>query len=1259
MILFDCYFFGILGIQTTSYLPFKTTYFMWRFKYAYFWLIGATFCCFLLARYVDSQYDNKKHLEEYVEAICDHIKTQEAVIERALTDTTFLKITKKGTDAFYPKSFSEQNHPLNLCIYQNGELIFWSQSMAFPSPEILSELSSTPVIFRQLSNGYFRIAKHVIPDMPLEDNFAVSFIPVKWSYPASLEKIQNRFEPISKNIPGDILIHSSPPSISETNPSLFEVKDSAGTVLCYLQQSKNAPNRVHYVSLFFYLLAFCFLGLILNKIALQLNSTNKAWLGPSFLLFTVFGLRYWSLLSNWTGELRQFEVFQNSFETTSMSIGDVLINIILLLWIIIFIHRHSKAKANSGDLPTNIRFLLSTLNYLAVILALLLLISMLKSLVLNSNVPFDFKNVFNLEPYSVVAVSSIILLLFSQFIFSHRMMLSVREFKLPFFKRVVSLLLATLIALPIIYFIDLKLDLVISILIAFIFILTYDIFADYTHPGLVWMVVWVIFFAVFSSGLLNKYNFDKAALEQVRIAKSIAEENDPYFEEALLNLNDNLKVSLQEELQDNQLPVKEIVEQEILKENYIYKNYTHTIYNPLEYDSITLVDFRLNLAERLAIANPIENAENLYFYSDSKGYFSYILNYSDNRIAPIVLEFRKAGQRIPTVYSELLSSKNYKGINGISKYDYAIQKGGKTAESNGVSLNKLLNALKNPPPPGKHVRKSDKSSYDFFYNHDDNTFVYLSRKKNGYLHPVSLFSYIFGLLILTVLVFAVINVKLKILPNNLNFNLGETTSLKNKIQFSTIMLTLMSFVIIAIISVLFLRNNWVDYHDNRLKRKVRSVQRDSEEWLRYMNNSIDSIKTRVPRLAVTHSIDVNLFNLKGELINASQEDIYSRGILPPRMNANAFFEFKTSPYKDFYQIDEKISAEVYTTAFVPLKDENGARLAYISVPYYSKQGSLEDEISDFMGNLLNVYVFLLLLAGIISVSMANSITKPLTAIGEKLQEVKLGKPNTPLDWETKDEVGTLISEYNKMIKKLDDSANLLAKSEREGAWREMAKQVAHEIKNPLTPMKLSIQYLKHAFQSNPDNIEPLMQRVSNTLIEQIDNLAHIANEFSNFAKMPRANNEEFVVNDLVESVHDLFKEVKDAEVSLILPPKNYTVFADRKQLMRVLNNLIKNAVEAIPEEKDGAIEVSLYEQDAMAIIKVSDNGVGIPEEMKKKVFVPNFTTKNSGTGLGLAISKNIIESVNGKIYYETEPNKGTDFFVELPIESIGELEAVS
>jgi len=243
-----------------------------------------------------------------------------------------------------------------------------------------------------------------------------------------------------------------------------------------------------------------------------------------------------------------------------------------------------------------------------------------------------------------------------------------------------------------------------------------------------------------------------------------------------------------------------------------------------------------------------------------------------------------------------------------------------------------------------------------------------------------------------------------------------------------------------------------------------------------------------------------------------------------------------------------------------------------------------------------------------------------------------------------------------MIQKLEDSAEQLSQSAQEGAWREMAKQVAHEIKNPLTPMKLSIQYLQHAFKSNPDDIEPLLKRVSKTMIEQIDNLASIATEFSNFAKMPRAENQQTILNDLVGSVFDLFsKEGIDMDLKLDLPKEQFFVFADKNHLMRVLNNLIKNAIQAIPDNRRGNVNVQLYKKEDMAVIKVTDNGTGISNDKRGKVFVPNFTTKSSGTGLGLAISKNIIESVNGKIWFDTEENVGTDFYVELPLVEVVEL----
>ena len=214
----------------------------------------------------------------------------------------------------------------------------------------------------------------------------------------------------------------------------------------------------------------------------------------------------------------------------------------------------------------------------------------------------------------------------------------------------------------------------------------------------------------------------------------------------------------------------------------------------------------------------------------------------------------------------------------------------------------------------------------------------------------------------------------------------------------------------------------------------------------------------------------------------------------------------------------------------------------------------------------------------------------------------------------------------------------------------MAKQVAHEIKNPLTPMKLSIQYLQHALRSDPGRAVEMISRVSKTLIEQIDGLARIATEFSNFAKMPKAQNEQLNLNEAVSSVYNLFTEHQEQgeDIRLMLPDEPLTAFTDKEQLARVLTNLIKNAQQAIPEGRRGEITIQLYRQNGAVVIKVSDNGTGIPEEIQPKVFQPNFTTKSSGMGLGLAMCKGIVEAAGGRLYFETQADKGTDFFIELP-----------
>ncbi len=325
-------------------------------------------------------------------------------------------------------------------------------------------------------------------------------------------------------------------------------------------------------------------------------------------------------------------------------------------------------------------------------------------------------------------------------------------------------------------------------------------------------------------------------------------------------------------------------------------------------------------------------------------------------------------------------------------------------------------------------------------------------------------------------------------------------------------------------------------------------------------------------------------------------------------------------------------------------------IGLLSAAYYQRSSSpeLQEETRLFISALLNLYVFLLLVAAAAALYVSNSITKPLSEIGQKLAGIKLGK-NEPISWKNKDELGELIGAYNRMLETLEESTERLKLSEREGAWREMARQVAHEIKNPLTPMKLSVQHLLRAYQTQPENAQALLQRVSQTLIEQIDVLSGIASEFSNFAKMPEPQCERLEINDLLRSVYTLFATQENLNVAfeLDLPEKLLFVFADRNQLTRVFTNLVKNAIQAIPDDRKGQVSIRLSESGADALICVEDNGAGIPKTVYERVFSPYFTTKSSGTGLGLAMCKNMIEAMNGHIWFESEAGEGTRFFVNL------------
>jgi nitrogen fixation/metabolism regulation signal transduction histidine kinase len=280
--------------------------------------------------------------------------------------------------------------------------------------------------------------------------------------------------------------------------------------------------------------------------------------------------------------------------------------------------------------------------------------------------------------------------------------------------------------------------------------------------------------------------------------------------------------------------------------------------------------------------------------------------------------------------------------------------------------------------------------------------------------------------------------------------------------------------------------------------------------------------------------------------------------------------------------------------------------------------------------------------------LSSFITKSIKTISDKITETQLNKKNEKIELETSSrEIGLLVEAYNNMVDKLEESAVKLAQSEREQAWREMAKQIAHEVKNPLTPMRLTVQSFQRKFDENDPNIKQKLDDYTNTLLQQIDIMSSVANAFSNFASMPAQQNELINVVEVIRLGLEIFNE---SYIHFETTEKEIFTLMDRTQLIRIITNLVKNATQAITDENQNPkVLISVYKDDANVIIQVNDNGVGISDENKTHVFEPKFTTKNSGMGLGLGIIKKIIENYHGTITFESAYNIGTTFTVSFPI----------
>ena len=1137
-------------------------------------------------------------------------------------------------------------------VIRNYEVVFWNTNEVSPS-DAGSPVDNEMRMIRT-PNGLYASFSTTKDSLRF-----VGFFPVLRFFSVNNEYLTTSVNPK--------LTLSSHTEISEVSmPGSVVVNDSNGIPLFYIVHH---DEEYHEANLF--AVSLFFLGLIL------LLSCLDTWCGIiplrwHWLRWLFLGGAFWMLLaflihdSNLPDGLSHWNIFDpNIYASAGLadSLGSLFLICMSLLGLAIIIYR----KIPLGKWNKIWRYPLSFFSLSILFAVCTLIVAVIMSLVADSSIVLDVFNPNNPDVPSIIAMSCAVMLAVGFFFLVQKVIQTISQSGIPF----LHFVLLALGGSASVYFV-----------------------ARFSVPGFswIWIAVWVLSFLIifFYSLKLNLRitRFLELFASMVIMAASIAVlfnfygiEKEKNFRLAyahkLVYERDNLTEYLFTEMQ-RQLPRDAMLADYFISKNirrsalvdHLLRSYFRGSFNRY---TITFLTFdekgnpyknksEGSLSEfenKLQLDCQDVMSDFLYFYSDPGGTYNYVAKTPIIRqqrlVGTLVIEFRSKIFAQANVYPELLLETKDKLPAGTNRYSYAVYKSNRLVNHSGPfdyvyenAYDQIVDSLKT------ESYSFSAGEFNHLIYHPSETYtVIVSRKNPGFSEFISYFSFVFAVLFALVISLVGFHSVRKIFISKPFRNPFNHAPLRNIIQFNFVLVIVSAVVFIGVITGIFFEKQFKQNSYENLQEKLEAF----DESLNYMmvhpqagmklSEIINQAATNVSDI---EDVDVNFYDLKGQLITSSQSSIFERGLISNYMNPAAFAKLNSGGL-DRVLLNETIGKLSYLSAYSTVHESTGSPLMYINIPYFNTRKYMDEELGFFYAALLNIAVFALIIGGILAPFISNRIISKLSQIGQRFREVNLGRKNEPIEWHSNDEVGTLVKEFNKMILKLEKSAGQLAQSERESAWREMAKQVAHEIKNPLTPMKLSIQHLQRAQNESGERAKEIAERVSQTLLEQIDNLARIANEFSTFAKMPAAENRSFDVHEVLRNTVDLYKENEEIHISFQPGAQQSLVFADRGQLLRVFNNLALNGIQAITEERAGIIQVSTANEGNTIVISVKDNGRGIREVDRENVFVPNFTTKNSGMGLGLAMAKNIVEFAGGTIWFESGAGVTTTFFVRLPLTS--------
>lgn len=1217
-----------------------------------------------------SEEQYRKAIASNLEIALDAVKSDATKIKRSISDAEELNFSTLHVATNY-----------SYYLFEEGELVYWSDYRHVPPYEEIKGRYETE--YRQISGGSYVIHRDTLTHPGTQRNLEL-FV----TLPIYREnKINNKY--ISSGYNSEIFPQGA------LSVDAAGMKTAENERIYYDEQpifrvSLEAPARGYrehktaksFQTLLIVLILIS-LGLVILNLFRGVHSLLEHHKYDQALVLVVISfavLRFLMLYFDFPFSIMPLKLFDGRYYAASVvnpSLGDLLLNAGSLLLILIYLfayYRKSYFYQSLFSLKPRSKAVISLFLLLLGIGGLYLHYYTIKSIYFNSQWTLDITENLSFSTMKVISLLIFVINTVSYFLFAHIVYRTFISLSYQADVMMRWLLLAAFVIAVAAYLIW-GIPAFSIILISFAYL---GILYSFHLPRYLTRISYVSFLYLFLCSLISAIT---GALASYDIRQVNTLDNKQKFANTLLVDNDVLGEYLLNEI------VSKIQEDKFIKNRLfstfaskdVIRNKINRVYLSNYFDRYDIDIFLFN-----SKGQPLENAElpdyqqfkaitederfgteysNIYFINEvndqrfakgsPKRYLTLIeLEDYNTTIGYIIIDL-SLKRFIPNrVYPELLIDRRYLQSYPSDDYDYAIfnEKGEMTYSTGDEVAFQTLASY----PFGEKIKNEKiitRDQYDYLVVEGKaDEYIVIASETYSLINIVSNFSFLFLLLVLAILLLlAAYSIYFAFKEENLNFS--------TKIQLYLNAAFFMPLLAVSITTLSVISRSYSEEVDEAYLKKAEQLSTNVKDMLdNYQQGQMskESLTSSLSQLSKYAETDANIFDQQGQLITTSQPLVYEDSLLSGYINPLALANIKEQNNNKLV-LEESVGSLSYKSSYIGLKSANtGELMGIMSLPFFESRSQLEEQIIQVVTNIMNIFTFVFIAFLIISYLASVLLTYPLKYITQKIRRTSLADYNEPLSWDSDDEIGLMIGEYNKMLVKLEASKAALARSEKESAWREMARQVAHEIKNPLTPMKLSLQHLKRKLKvdykqgMNAEEVSAMSSPFDN-LIHQIDTLSDIASSFSDFAKMPTPKSEYFDFANLLKKVVGLFEE-DGGYISMQIGEGDFHIISDEQLMGRIVSNLIINARQSIPKNRTPRVEISLQKvgRDKL-ILKIADNGTGIAKEIQDKVFLPNFSTKYAGSGIGLAISKRGIEHAGGRIAFDTQEGKGTTFLIELPL----------